>query len=172
LNEAINVIKDIKPNISIIIHVGKWWDFELVSNFILTMEERNVQYDMLGISFYPTGLGASFKVLESIKREVEKFGKKLIVAEYAYPSSIPRGPFWFMNKPVPGYPFSDEGQAKWIKDRNKRSILLESRTLPNKRKSKKARSSKEMPLSFGWSSMSLFDEEGIVRQAINSFRVT
>ena len=176
LRSAFESIKSVVPDASLAVHLGKWWDHTLFTSFLSAMEEFNVDYDVLCISFYPTGLGVGFEVLDKVKEAADSLGKALIIAEYAYPSGPMKGQFWFMNKQVPGYPMTLEGQAKWIRDfisycreLGVRGIFYWSPELylPRMRR-KDDPGPLEMPLGFGWEPMALFDGSGKAKPAINS----
>jgi arabinogalactan endo-1,4-beta-galactosidase len=98
LNESFKLIKQYyqKP---VALHLGKWWDLELISSFLTTMDEFNVEYDIVCFSFYPSMFGASLNQLERLKEIAENRGKCTAIAEYAYPSCSMKGQFWFMRNP-------------------------------------------------------------------------
>lgn len=175
LKEAIKVIRKKYQDKPIALHLGKWWDLQLLKSFLSAMDEFEVDYELLCISFYPTIFGVDFKPLKSIKEVVESQEKNLSIAEYAYPSGLIRGQFWFMNKPVEKYPFTPEGQASWIRD-----FLSECRSLkvhgafywsPELYLTEKYRGflsePKDMPLTFGWGPMSFFDENGKAKPCLD-----
>ncbi|MEM2960155.1 MAG: glycosyl hydrolase 53 family protein [Candidatus Bathyarchaeia archaeon] len=177
LKESIRVIRgEYRCDKPIALHLGKWWDQLLLNSFLSAMNEFRVEYELLCISFYPTGLGVNFEPLREIKKTAETYGKSLSIAEYAYPSDTMKGQFWFMNKPVKGYPLTPEGQSLWIKD-----FLAECRSLgvygafywsPELYLTKDHRGRipepKCMPLTFGWGPMSFFDKNGRVKPCASS----
>lgn len=165
------------PGTPLAIHLGKWWDRNLLHSFLRAMEDFNVEYDVLCVSFYPSSLGAGFEALEEVLEAARERGLRLVVAEYAYPSGRVRGQFWFMNRQVPGYPFTREGQARWIRDFLafcRRSgvegafywspeVYLTHRC--------RVRAPPEMPLSFGWAPMALFSRTGRAKPGVKSLRL-
>jgi arabinogalactan endo-1,4-beta-galactosidase len=177
IRESVRVIRrEYQSDKPIALHLGKWWDQPLLNSFLSAMKEFKVEYELLCISYYPTGLGVNFEPLKEIKEVAEAYGKHLSIAEYAYPSDLMKGQFWFMNKPVKGYPLTPEGQASWIRD-----FLTECRSLsvygafywsPELYLTKDYRGRipepKDMPLTFGWGPMSFFDKNGRVKPCINS----
>jgi arabinogalactan endo-1,4-beta-galactosidase len=57
------------------------------------MKEYGVEYKIICFSFYPTGIGASFDLLQKLG-EISKDEEKIIyIAEYTYPSSQPKDSF-------------------------------------------------------------------------------
>ena len=176
LKSAFRSARRVDPSAVLAIHLGKWWDYNLFTPFLSTMEELDVDYDVLCISFYPSGLGAGFEVLERVEEEESSRGVRLVVAEYAYPSGPVKGQFWFMSKQVPGYPMTPEGQAVWVKDFISYCRKLgvygafywsPELYLPRMRR-REDPGPPEMPLGFGWEPMALFDEEGVAKPGINS----
>ena len=168
LKSAFNGIRDVDPDASIAIHLGKSWDYHLLTSFLSAMEDFNVDFDVLCLSFYPSSHGVGFDALDRLKE----------IAEYAYPSGLIRGQFWFMNKQVPGYPMTLEGQAMWIKDFISYCRRLDIQGtfywspemyLPVEL-AKKLQAPPEMPLSFGWDPMALFDKSGRAKPSINSLK--
>lgn len=177
LKAAFGVIKDScsKP---VSIHLGKWFDLDLAHAFLSTIEGYGVEYDVLSFSFYPTHTGASLSKLELLKEVAAERGVRLAIAEYAYPSKRPKGQFWFMSNPPPGYALTMEDQARWLRD-----FLLYCTKLGfyatfywspelylTKSSAKRLRitSPPEMPLDFGWGPMSLFRENGVAKPAVGS----
>lgn len=162
----------------IALHLGKVWDLTLLGSFISTMNELDVNYEIICFSFYPTGTGLSLDHLNNLKALGECRSKVVAIAEYAYPCKVPSGQFWFMNKPSMGYPLTLEGQALWIKDFLKSCSELRflgafywsPELYLTKEMAKRVNASPEMPLSFGWGPMSLFDENGNARPAVSSLK--
>lgn len=172
--EALRAYSD-KP---VALHLGKSWDLTLLESFISTMNELNVNYDIVCFSFYPTGMGLSLDHLRSLKTLGECNGKAVAIAEYAYPCKAPSGQFWFMGKPSSGYPLTVGGQALWIKDFLKHCSELgflgafywSPELYLTKGMVNRLNTPPEMPLNIGWGPMSLFDEEGKARQAAGSLK--
>jgi len=179
LKESVKVIREEhRSSKPIALHLGKWWDYPLLNSFLSAMDEFKVGYEILCISFYPTGLGANLDELRKVKEITREHGKALSIAEYAYPSDLMKGQFWFMSKPVEGYPLTPEGQVSWIRD-----FIAECRSLgvytsfywsPELYLTKDHRGRfpepKDMPLTFGWGPMSFFDEHGRAKPCVNSLR--
>jgi arabinogalactan endo-1,4-beta-galactosidase len=177
LNESFKTIKlySEKP---VALHLGKWWDLELISSFLSAMDEFNVEYDIICFSFYPSMFGAGLNKLEELKKVAEDRNKRIAIAEYAYPSRPVKGQFWFMSKPSLGYPLTPEGQASWLRDFLKYCKMLniyaafywspELYLLKNQLRG--VCSPGKVPLDFGWGPMSFFDENGYVKPCVESLR--
>ena len=170
---SVRMFEDEKP---IALHLGKWWDSLLVKSFLSAMEEFNVEYEIICFSFYPTTFGANLEPLRQFRNVAKERGKEVVIAEYAYPSSLVKGQFWFMNKPSPKYPLTLEGQSSWIKDFLNQCLKLNIRgafywspeLYLTKDHAGKLSEPKEMPLSFGWEPMSFFNKKGYAKPCVNS----
>ena len=179
LRAAISAIRRMDPETPVMIHLGKWWDECLARAFLASMEEYGVEFEVLGLTFYPTGLGVGLETLEQLKGLAEEFGKDCVIAEYAYPSGRMRGMFWFMSKQVPGYPLTPEGQARWIRDflhacrrvGISGAFYWSPELYLSRNAAKKLPAPPEMPIDFGWGPMALFNMKGRAKPAVNSLGV-
>ncbi|RLF05567.1 MAG: hypothetical protein DRK00_04105 [Thermoprotei archaeon] len=179
LRAAMSAIRQVDPETPVMIHLGKWWDERLARAFLASMEEYGVEFEVLGLTFYPTGLGVGLEALERLKSLAEEFGKDCVIAEYAYPSKPMRGMFWFMSKQVPGYPLTPEGQARWIRDflHTCRRVGISGafywspELYLSRRAARRLPAPPEMPIDFGWSPMALFSERGRAKPGIKSLSV-
>lgn len=175
LKEAIEALRahSDKP---VALHLGREWDLTLVESFLSAMDAFEVKYGIICFSFYPTIMGLGLDHLDKLEELGKRWNKAIAIAEYAYPCAVPSGQFWFMNKPSPGYPLATEGQALWVRDFLRSCLRLgflgtfywSPELYLTKESSKGLRAPPEIPLGFGWSAMSLFDEHGCARPAINS----
>lgn len=177
LKGAIEGIKEVDKNARISLHLGKWWDTPLAHAFFLAMREFDLDWDVSALSFYPAAFGSEVVAFQQILESILSFGKPIYVAECAYPSSRPRGQFWFMNKPVPGYPLTSQGQGDWIRD-----FLTYCHKHPHimgafywspemyltKRHAKLVDEPEDMPFSFGWDPMALFNRKGRAKPGLSS----
>lgn len=175
LKEAIGALKS-RCGIPVALHLGKTWDLDLLESFLSAMEAFDVRHEVLCFSFYPAIAGLDLDHLKKLKLLVKDRNKMISIAEYAYPCSVSRGQFWFMNKPSPGYPITLEGQANWIRDFLTHCRKLEflgafywSPELYIAKEPSGIKSPPDMPLGFGWGPMSLFHENGLARPSVNSF---
>jgi len=179
LRAAISAFKGVDPGTPVMIHLGKWWDECLIRAFLSSMEKYGVEFEVLGLSFYPTGLGVGLEVLGQLKGLAEEFDKECVIAEYAYPSGRVRGMFWFLNKQVPGYPPTLEGQARWIRDflHTCRRVGISGafywspELYLSRNAAKKLSAPPEMPINFGWEPMALFNRRGRARPSVNSLSI-
>lgn len=127
LNTGSKAVRDNSPNTKIIIHFagieGSNWFFNQI---------KNVDYDFIGLSYYPIWHGKS---LESLKTTLNSLAqshqKEVLVAETAYPFTLEWND-WANNVVgedsqliLPQFPASAEGQKGFV--RNIKNIVKESK---------------------------------------------
>lgn len=113
LKSAIKACREVCPEAKIILHTERVATVDVQKNFYDQMKSLGVEYDVIGISYYPYFHG-SLSVLEKAVDELEKdFAEKnVMVVETGYPYK------WA----VPGttekvdYPYTDEGQNQFAQD--------------------------------------------------------
>ena len=130
LKAAIEGVKQADPEAKTVLHIStaQWPD--LVGGFFKAMNDFGVKYDYGGLSYYewfnphPT-IPSPENFFDLSVEAIAKQGKKVIISEYSYPSA--ENPVsGFLVKEIPGYPFTPEGQAKWLRD-----FLLKAENNPN-----------------------------------------
>lgn len=86
LNSGIRACREVLPSTKIIIHFAGISGSDYFYNLLKT---KQVDYDVIGLSYYPQWHGKNLDTLENrINRLAETFQKKLILAECAYPFSL------------------------------------------------------------------------------------
>lgn len=113
LNNAIRACHEVCPDAKIIIHTERVASVDVQQHFYKKMESLNVDYDIIGVSYYPYWHG-SVSVLSSSLSELETVfpNKNIMIVETGYPYK------W----EIPGttekvdYPYSDEGQNQFAKE--------------------------------------------------------
>ncbi|MGB9699322.1 MAG: glycosyl hydrolase 53 family protein [Thermodesulfobacteriota bacterium] len=121
LKAAIRGVKRADPNAKITLHIntlGLRPENYIVKSFFRAMVDYGVEFDYAGLSFpyfnyydFPQPYFDSSQWKEVIDY-ISSLGKKIIISEFTYPHSS-NG---ITGIPDPAYPFTPEGQAKWIKD--------------------------------------------------------
>jgi arabinogalactan endo-1,4-beta-galactosidase len=92
--------------------------------FFETMAQLGVDFDIAGFSWvypycgecwpFPGATAASiFQTAEAVAQKIAALGKPVIIAEAGYPSAPQGIPG---TTPMPGYPYTPEGQATWVRD--------------------------------------------------------
>ena len=166
IKAAIEGIKEVDPEAKILLHIAKSWESFFTTSFFKTMKGMEVDYDYIGLSFYPTafGMAATAKVCQTLDHLTEEVGKPIIICETAYPAHMPTGGMFVgWRYAIPGYPLTPAGQARWL------TYLLEGM---------KDRGDVRGVYYFSpdfwfsgdlWEPFALFDDKGNARPAIGSF---
>lgn len=178
INAAIKGVQSVDTTSEFILHITHWWDFNFSSAFFNYMISSDVKLDYMGLSFYPSsgiynltetlqgkGNGTlSQNLFKTIVSQLsEKINRKIIVSEYAYPSSsCIIGQFSWFNHEVNGYPLTRQGQKEWLSDFLKWSY----------NQSYIAGTFYWSPefFFFIWSPFSLFSYFGFAKPAIDAFK--
>lgn len=105
LKSAISACKEICPEAQIVIHTERVSDIAVQDYFYNQMENLGVDYDIIGLSYYPYWHG-NMSILNSALSSLErKFpSKQIMIVETGYSYQWPLG-----DKPV-DYPLTEEGQ--------------------------------------------------------------
>lgn len=113
LNNAGSACREVCPDAKIIIHTERIADVSVQRNFYNQMKKLNVDYDIIGVSYYPYFHGSMSKLNTAITDLETNFPEKdIMVVETGYPYK------W----EVPGttekvdYPYSDAGQNQFATD--------------------------------------------------------
>jgi len=125
INQGINAIRGVSSNTKIILHFAGHENANWFYNYV-----NEVDYDIIGISYYPIWHGKSLTDLEQNLTELsENFGREIIIAETAYPFTLNWND-WTNNIVgldeqliLPNYPATPLGQQNFIKDL--KNIILE-----------------------------------------------
>ncbi|GMT46414.1 MAG: hypothetical protein IEMM0006_2246 [bacterium] len=117
LKKGIAAAREANPSIRIILHYagykGADWFFGLI-------EQYHVDYDIIGLSYYPWWHGKSLDTLQlTLNQLSEKYQKKVVIAETAYPFTLSWND-WTNNfignidQLIPGYPATEAGQEAFL----------------------------------------------------------
>jgi arabinogalactan endo-1,4-beta-galactosidase len=168
IQAAIEGVKKADPEAHILLHIASSWDPVLASAFFGAMVDFGVDYDYMGLSYYPSAFGvvAASRLCKTLDILNAEIGKPIIIAETAYPAEPPSGGlFGDWRRALPGYPLTPEGQAWWLSDmlkgmRSRGDVLGVYVFSPG--------------FWFSgdlWGPFALFDSEGNARPAIVSFEI-
>ncbi|MEJ5229151.1 MAG: glycosyl hydrolase 53 family protein [Pseudothermotoga sp.] len=84
LKEAIKAVREFDPKIAVMIHLAEGGNNQLFRWFFDEMIKRNVDFDVIGVSFYPYWHGTLEDLKENLNDLAKRYGKKIIIAETAY----------------------------------------------------------------------------------------
>lgn len=129
LQAAIEGVRQADPEARIMLHIAQAYDPLFSRAFYRSMQDLGVEYDIAGLSFYPSALGPM--IVGAFCQTIELLGNELglpaVVAEFAYPGEIPGGgPFGNWRNTLPGYPLTQDGQGSFLAD-----FLADMRAHPN-----------------------------------------
>ncbi|NDJ78115.1 MAG: hypothetical protein GYB65_17845 [Chloroflexi bacterium] len=116
---AVEGIRAADPDARIMLHIAQSYDPVFSVTYFHTMRELGVDYDIAGLSYYPTSLGPlSYpQFCATVDRLDRELGLPIVLAEYAYPAEPPTGgAFGAWYNDLPGYPLSPPGQAQFVAD--------------------------------------------------------
>ena len=134
LKAGIKGVRDNTPTgdtIPVMLHLAKagdngafrWWFDEIT--------KRQVQYDVIGMSYYPFWHGPMDKVQENLNDVIARYHKPVMLVETSFPFTSKNGDSlangYAESKPIEGYPISVNGQAHFLND-----IMMMLNNLPNK----------------------------------------
>ncbi len=113
LRQAIKACREICPEAEIVLHTERTSDIPVQDNFYRRMGEMAIDYDIIGLSYYPYfhgPLSSLEKAIESLERNFAE--KRIMVVEtgYSYKWEVPG-----TSRPV-DYPYSAEGQERFAQD--------------------------------------------------------
>jgi len=123
LKSGIQGVKDntlAGEHISIVLHLAKagdngafrWWFDEIT--------KRQVNYDIIGMSYYPFWDGPMSKVQENITNVIQRYNKPIMLVETSFPFTAKNGDSlangYSETKPINGYEISVKGQAHYLND--------------------------------------------------------
>lgn len=121
LNSGINGAKDAaKPNsIKIMIHIDRGGDFNGAKWFFDNLNTQAVNYDIIGLSYYPWWHGSLSDMSNNLTQLAARYGKPILIAETAYPWTLN----WDDNvnnivgsssQLLSGYPATVSGQQSYL----------------------------------------------------------
>ena len=106
--------------IQIAVHFTNIEQYPLILNYPKTLEEYDVDYDVFGVSYYPSWHGSMQNLTRVLQEISGTYGKKTAVLETSYPYTTEDGDGSANSisdaEPVTGYPATVKGQADCIRD--------------------------------------------------------
>lgn len=108
LKAAIRGIKDASGPVppKIIIHIDRGGDWSATQWFFDSLQKQQVDYDILGESYYPFWHGSLHALSNCLTAAAERYAKPVAVVETAFP--------WTNSTPIYGIPATTEGQVQFV----------------------------------------------------------
>lgn len=100
-------------NVTIMIHIDRGGDWTTTKWFLDNFLKRNVDFELIGQSYYPWWHGTLDDLRDNLRRTAEAYGKPIAVVETSYPYDNPQA--WTESKNM-AWPVSAEGQAMFLED--------------------------------------------------------
>ena len=121
LKEAISAVRDNDRRIRVMIHASNGGDNALYRKLFDPLVKAGVDFDVIGISFYPYWHGKISDLVANMADLETRYGKQLIVAETAYAWTLENGDslensFGPGSEKLGGYKATVQGQATAIRD--------------------------------------------------------
>ena len=115
LKQAGKACREVCPDAQIILHTERTADLPVQDNFYKRMNEAGVDYDIVGLSYYPYFHGDLKNLRGGIEHAIATSpGKQVQIVElgYSYAWEVPGTKFDFSGT----WPYSQDGQQKFVED--------------------------------------------------------
>lgn len=122
LKSAIKAVREFNPSIKVMIHLSGHREVDYYISFFERLSNDNVDFDVIGLSFYTYWHGPLSKLREIIRELASRFNKTIVLAEIAYAWTLEDAdgyPNIFGSGDMElrgGYKASVQGQATMIRD--------------------------------------------------------
>lgn len=115
LNQAIKACREVCPDAKIVIHTERVAQVDVLKNFYDQMKTLGVDYDIIGLSYYPYfhgDLSVLNSALNTLQTRYPEKNIMIVETGYSYAWEVPGTTHKFENK----WPYSDAGQNKFAQD--------------------------------------------------------
>lgn len=102
------------PETSIVMHTDLSYSAEKMKNWYKLAELRNLDYDLIGLSYYPVWHGDLNQLSKTLDQVKSNFNKKVIIPETGYMNTSEKTSAWFGEWQIEGVSYSMEGQALFM----------------------------------------------------------
>ncbi|WP_017470790.1 glycoside hydrolase family 53 protein [Amphibacillus jilinensis] len=124
LSAGIAGIKDAAPQsdeIEIVLHIDHGGDNQLYRWWFDSITEQNVDFDIIGLSFYPFWHGTMGELHYNLNDISRRYQKDVLIVETSYAFTLEDGDgfgnsFYVNEESIGGYPATPNGQADFIRD--------------------------------------------------------
>ena len=115
LENAIKACREVCPDAKVILHTERVQQTNVLSNFYTKMKNANIDYDIIGLSYYPAWHGNLATLESALNATTTAFpDKDIMIVEtgYSYAWAIPGTSFDYSSV----YPYTDAGQNSYTVD--------------------------------------------------------
>ncbi len=95
------------------VHIARGDRWEETGYFFNELQQRELDFDLIGLSYYPRFHGAMAEVRDNLTRAAEAFDQPVVLVEIGYAYT---GGQWEPQTEMLEYPVTPEGQAAFVRD--------------------------------------------------------
>ena len=88
LKAGLSAVKEVCPTAKTMIHIDRGGDIKSANWFYGEMKRGKVEYNLIGLSYYPWWQGSLAKLAANLEALSSAYGKDIIVVETAYPWTV------------------------------------------------------------------------------------
>lgn len=117
LAAGIKAVRDVagkEHKVKIMLHVDHGGDVPMTKTFFDKMGEYKIDYDVIGLSFYPWSHGTLMDLRENLRFAATEYNKEIILVETGY--------YWrtsnYFRSNKPPFPETPQGQRLWLEQVN------------------------------------------------------
>lgn len=103
------------PAALIVLHTDLSYSTQKATQWYSLMSMRNVDYDLIGLSYYPVWHGTLANLTDTVKQLYGLIGKQIILCEIGYMNTTQKSSAWFGDWQCGDIPYSEEGQDMYLK---------------------------------------------------------
>lgn len=89
--DAVRALQEEDQHVQIMIHLAEGGKAQMFKDYFSELESRGLDYDIIGLSYYPFWHGTFSDVQKTMNEVSDKFEKDVIIAETSYPFSYKNG---------------------------------------------------------------------------------
>ena len=119
IKAGVKAVRDVSPKIQVALHLAEGGKFDVFDFFFGKMQEYEVDYDIIGLSYYPYWHGTIDDLQYNMNNISAKYNKPVVVMEYAYgftDLATEHTANIYNSSMEAGYKTSFQGQATFIRD--------------------------------------------------------
>ena len=118
LRAGVAAVREAAPAAQVVLHLDAGCDQILYRHWFDQAQALDVQWDCIGLSFYPCWHGSLPHLAENLQLLAERYHCPLLVVETAYPRQLHRqrnGQWLLQHTGAEPYPATPEGQAEFLR---------------------------------------------------------
>ncbi len=118
---GVSAVREFAPRAQVMIHIDRGGDWETTRKFFDRFARLEVDFDVIGQSFYPWWHGTLEDLRLNLEKTARTYGKPIYIVEIAYPwtlEPVEGRPFIVEREDQlhEGYPATVEGQTAYLRD--------------------------------------------------------